>query len=327
MFRQPQILQLLLLGTATIFVAYIAIGTTHWSKFAEAGGENPEDVSISDEPELEQTGVVEDNRLGEISGIDSSFRYQDCYWVHNDSGNPAEIFLISETGKTRAVVSLKGATNFDWEDICLFNFRGKPHICIADVGDNGAKRNSYQLYILAEPEFELPSADESALSISIENFKRFEFTYPDGPRNCEAIAVHPSIGDFYLFQKSKDRNSKEEEIGIYKLRLKKNFELMSKKAKKIGNIGDRLVTGAAISRDSCFLVYCNYAFGGKMRRTPAFNWDRQLSTGTFQAMATPVQRQAEAICFSPDGKHLVFVSEKTKQPIWKMTFPKSNSKP
>lgn len=310
----------LLIICAIGFAIYIVVGTSIFSRFAEAGGEAAKENAIQ-ESVLTQLGVVQDSRLTEISGIDASYLYPNCFWVHNDSGNPAELFLVDSKGNTRAVVKLPGVTNVDWEDICLFSFSGTPHICVADVGDNNASRKNCQLYVFAEPKFELPDDIGRVVTRDVSEVVQLDFQYADGPRNCEAIAVHPKRPEFYLFQKSTQRNSKEKEFGIYKLRMKKNRKLESKVARRIGNIKDRLVTGAAISRDSRELVFCNYVAAGWMNRPPAMDWGHYLVAADFKMLALPVQRQGEAICFTADGKSLVVVSEKVKQPIWKIALP------
>ena len=312
----------LMVVSAVLLAAYIAVGTSVFTRFAEAGGKAAEEDGIQ-ESVLTQLGVVQDSRLTEISGIDASYIYPDCFWVHNDSGNPAELFLIDSHGNTRVVLRLKGATNIDWEDICLFTYSGVPHICIADVGDNNAVRDDCQLYVFPEPKLDLPGKDEPAVTEEVSNVVKLNFKYSDGPRNCEAIAVHPKRREFYLFQKSTKRNSQEREFGIYKLRLKKNYKLESNVARKIGNVRDRLVTGAAISRDSKQLIYCNYVAAALINRPPAMDWDNHLREAKFKRLALPVQRQGEAVCFSVDGKSIVVASEKAKQPIWKIALPKT----
>lgn len=320
---QNLLLQGLMAVGVILFAVYIVVGTSMFARFAEAGGEAAEESKIQ-ESVLTQLGVVQDPRLTEISGIDASYLYPDCFWVHNDSGNPAELFLIDSRGSTKAVVRLSDAKNIDWEDICLFNYAGVPHICVADVGDNSATRKGYQLYVFAEPKIEIPDQKESPVNIKISEITRLDFQYADGPRNCEAIAVHPKRGEFFLFQKSKQRNSQEKEFGIYKLRLKKNYKLESNVARKIGQVKDRLVTGAAISRDSRQLIFCNYVSAALMNRPPAMDWEHYLPEKKFTRLALPVQRQGEAICFSADGKSIVVASEKVKQPIWKIALPESN---
>ncbi len=309
--------------TGIAFAVYIAMGTTTLADFMAAGGQAP-DRQDDQTAVLEKVGVVRDQRLTEISGIDSSYRYPDCFWVHNDSGNAAELFLISKTGHTLAVVQLAGATNEDWEDICLLRVAGRPHIVIADVGDNQARRKRCQLYVLEEPVLELASNGAAGPVVELEwpatKTYRLEFTYPDGAKNCEAIAGHPHNGNLYLVQKTASRASKEKSLGIYKLKLKKNYQLASEVALKVGEVTDRFVTGAAISRDNEQFIFCNYVAANHTKRKPALSWDRQFKDWRAEIMALPLQRQGEAICFAPDGKSVFVVSEKLKQPIWQVFF-------
>ena len=43
--------------------------------------------------------VLQDERIVEASGIVSSRRNPDCYYVHNDSGDRPRIFLVDAPGK------------------------------------------------------------------------------------------------------------------------------------------------------------------------------------------------------------------------------------
>ena len=45
------------------------------------------------------SGVIKDSTLNEISGIVASRTNKNCYWVHNDSGDKAQIYLINDLGK------------------------------------------------------------------------------------------------------------------------------------------------------------------------------------------------------------------------------------
>jgi hypothetical protein len=85
-----------------------------------------------------------------------------------------------------------GATNRDWEDIASFALDGSPHLLIADSGDNAARHRRSRLYVVEEPE---PGAAGVALAWSV------DFAYPDGPRDCEAVAVDPAGGRVLLLSK------------------------------------------------------------------------------------------------------------------------------
>lgn len=106
--------------------------------------------------------------INEMSGIVKSERFEDVYWVHNDSGDVPRLFAIngdgqvivpeffedSYHGETKQAnkqpwtgVLLVDAENEDWEDIETDNDK----IYIADTGNNDYDRNDLGVYVIPEP--------------------------------------------------------------------------------------------------------------------------------------------------------------------------------
>lgn len=299
---------------------YILRGSAIVSDLATAGDHEPGHELNASEEALEKLGIVADKRLTEISGIDASIENSKAYWVHNDSGHPADVYLIAETGQTLMRVSLKGCRNIDWEDISVFKIAGKPVVCVADVGDNAGKRKNCQLYLFDEPKLE-PDKTNTPIDrfIEKENVTTLEFTYEDGPRNCEAIAYDARGRSIFLFQKAKNKNEREKSFGIYELRIRpKKRTLIGNTAKRIAEGNNPLVTAADIHERS--LMTCNYAFGTFSQKPLALRWANCLMSAESKSIALPVQRQREAICFTDDGKSVIVVSEYGNQPIWKIAL-------
>lgn len=319
---------LILLVSGCCLALYVIFGTSVLQGFRNAGKTRlDKEKKQLKKDALTQIGVVQDRRLTEISGIDSSIKYPDCYWVHNDSGNPAELFLISSTGFTLAKVSLKGATNVDWEDISVCTMVGKPYICVADVGDNQGKRERCQLYLLEEPDLKLPTLKQAEgdveapvpVDVEVEEFQTLDFRYAGGPRNCEAMAIYGNHRTIFLFEKARDKDKDRKPIGIYKLRLwKDSLTLLSDVAQRVAVANDRITTGADMHSDGKKLVTSNYVVASKYIRKLATTWERELYNQQSSRFGLPVQRQGEAICFTPDGKSAIVVSEFGNQPIWKI---------
>jgi hypothetical protein len=74
-------------------------------------------------------------------------------------------------------------TTVDWEDMAGYLDQGVPRLLVADCGDNDGKRLTVSLYLFDEPD----PTDKS--TIGSRNTTTIRVTYPDGPRNCEAVAV------------------------------------------------------------------------------------------------------------------------------------------
>ena len=62
-----------------------------------------------------------------------------------------------------------------------FTDRGVPRLLVADCGDNQSNRPQITLHLFDEPDPWESTAAEETQTISV--------TYPDGPRDCEAVGV------------------------------------------------------------------------------------------------------------------------------------------
>ncbi len=130
--------------------------------------------------------------IDEASGLARAQNGRAQLWVINDSGNPAQLFRIDYSGQGHASVRIDGASNVDWEDLANFRRADAPYLLIADVGDNRARRESVTLYWLPEPGSGSPRAEVTG---------SLQLRYPDGPRDCEAVAVDASGQYVYLLSK------------------------------------------------------------------------------------------------------------------------------
>ncbi len=154
---------------------------------AEAG-----DPTVPFEPP-EIAGVVLDEALSEISGLAVSRRHAGVLWAVNDSGNPAEVIAMSESGHKRATFSIAGARNVDWEDLAGFSRGHRHYLLIADTGDNGGVRTTLDLLLVEEPS----EIRDAILPLA----RKLEFRWPDGARDCEAIAIDEARGEILLLSK------------------------------------------------------------------------------------------------------------------------------
>jgi hypothetical protein len=122
------------------------------------------------------------NELPEASGVAVSRTTPGQLWLHNDSGQPA-LFAVALDGTPRGRVRVYGAGVRDWEDIDVGPCPQGSCIYIGDIGDNNAKRRDVVIYRVAEPD---AGAGTSAPSESM------RLTYPDGPKDAEALFVLPN---------------------------------------------------------------------------------------------------------------------------------------
>ena len=147
------------------------------------------------EPFSRLAGIVFDQRLDEISGVAASRAHGDVLWMANDGGNEAALYAVSKRGRVLARYAVQGAANTDWEDLAAFELHGKHYLLIADTGDNGGLRRTLQLHVLEEPRAIADGTLRPAWSIA--------FRWPDGPRDCEAVAVDVARGEVLLVSKKR----------------------------------------------------------------------------------------------------------------------------
>jgi len=139
--------------------------------------------------------LINDPELAEISGLAVSRQHPGVFWVHNDSGDPAALYAINAKGERLATIRVTGAANIDWEDIAAFSLNGTHYLLIADTGDNGGIRQTLQLHVLPEPGRIVDQVMTPAWSIA--------FRWPDGARDCEAVAVDAARGQILLVGKKR----------------------------------------------------------------------------------------------------------------------------
>jgi hypothetical protein len=134
--------------------------------------------------------------LGELSGLAASAIHPGILYTHNDSGDTARFFALSDVAELRAEFDLVSAVATDWEDIAVGPCPTGSCVYLGDIGDNSLKRTQYVVYRVTEPDT-VPS-DGSAVPIS---FERFPFVFPDGPHNSETLLVHPATGRIFVVTK------------------------------------------------------------------------------------------------------------------------------
>ncbi len=253
--------------------------------------------------------MIQDARIVEASGIVASHRHPNCFYVHNDSGDSARVFLVHRTGRTRCEIVIRNAVHVDWEDIALVpGAEGAFDVCVADIGDNKARRAEVTFYRFPEPA--IPN-DTARITVDA---TRYRARYADGPVNAEGFVVHPRTSDGYLFSKHPDGHA-----DIFRLEAPwstKRVNLL----KRVATLREpppagfvTTVTGADISLDGRRLVTRSYLCGWE-RILPANVADERFVTIFAQpARRIPltIERQAEAICYDRDTRTFVTISEKT----------------
>ena len=113
----------------------------------------------------------------------------------NDSGDGPVLYRVSQTGALRQTIELGGAVAVDWESLAAGPCGEDTCIFVADVGDNGASRQSVTIFRFP---VEFPMTEEPAAVLT--DYTPLEVVYPDGPRDCETIA-DPMTGTLIFVEK------------------------------------------------------------------------------------------------------------------------------
>jgi hypothetical protein len=254
--------------------------------------------------------TLKDERILEASGIAASRRTPGLYYVHNDSGDRPRVFLVDRTGRTRLTIRLKNASHVDWEDIALApsDKRGAFDVCVADIGDNRARREELIIYRFSEVDAAM--ADGAVVDVQTVAYR---IAYADGPADAEALAVHPQTGDGYVLTKRADGachvykftapwNPNERTV-LPKVATLRFPEAMPLQA---------VVTAADISPDGRRLATRSYLCGWEWRLPDtAGKSDFERIFGTEPTrLELAAEPQGEALCYAADGHALLTVSEK-----------------
>ena len=263
-------------------------------------------------------GHLQAAKLVEASGLAASRRQPGLLWAINDSGNEPMLFAFAADGSDLGQVTLAGVSNVDWEDLAAFTWNGEPWLLVADVGDNPGRRSQVVLHALREPQVDAQGRFAGAVRPSWS----LAFTYPDGPRDCEAVAVDETAGQILLLSK------RSEPPVLYSLHLGPPVDERPQVATVIGPLAtippptatDLLLpygryrsqpTALDLSADSTELLALTYRHAYLFHRDSAQDWAKVLSAPP-QTIELPdlfTLAQREAACFSPDGKSLFITGE------------------
>jgi hypothetical protein len=247
--------------------------------------------------------VLSNRHIRESSGVAFSRRREDVLWTHNDSGDRPRLFAFDTKGRHVAEVTV-AARAADWEDIASFTLDGKAMLLVADVGDNSARRRRVALQLLAEPDL---GARRPGTLLKAAPVMSLTFSYPDGPRDCEAVAVDPTTATVYLV-------SKQHGCGVYELPLPERPPKEALVAKKIGSLGLLWVTAMDISPDGRRALVLTYGDAYEYARGDGETWAAAFKRKP-RRIPLPPRIQGEAACYGPDGRTLYLTSERLPTPL------------
>jgi hypothetical protein len=152
-------------------------------------------------------GTVGSDRLVEASGLVASRTHPGVLWSHNDGGDSPGVFAIGTDGFDIGFHTLDVDGVTDLEDIALGRSGVDEVLYLADIGDNGAERDSVRVYRFPEP--------DPVTVAPITEFDVLEFTYPDRPHNAETLLVDDANQRLVIVTKeqARDINGQPDRVG------------------------------------------------------------------------------------------------------------------
>jgi len=145
-------------------------------------------------------GEVNIAGLTEVSGVAASRNNSNVLWTHNDSGHPAVAYAIDTFGRLLGNYNVPG--NMDTEDIAIGPgpIANVSYIYVGDIGDNSAARPSIKIYQIPEPAVYARQYTNPP-TVTPKGVRTITLTYPDGPRDAEALMVDSATGDLFIITK------------------------------------------------------------------------------------------------------------------------------
>jgi hypothetical protein len=251
--------------------------------------------------------------VSESSGVACSRLGDGMFFTHNDSGDGPILFAFNQDGDLLAVIGVRGARNQDWEDLASFRLHERAWLVIADTGDNARRRRVVTLYFLPEPKID-PA--KRGVKMKADLSTALAYSYPDGPQDCECVAVDTTTRKLYLSSKRGDRK-------LYELPLPElppaetpddGEPAEPVRAKLIAALAIPQTTAMDISPDGRRAVLLTYLGAYEYARGKEEGWAKAFRREP-KRVALPLLRQAEGICYGPDGKTLYGTSEGVPMPL------------
>jgi hypothetical protein len=270
-----------------------------------------------------QVATLANGDIREASGMTRSSLDDSLLWVINDSGSLPLLYAVGIDGRDRGTIRVDNARNTDWEGLASFEADGKAWLLVADIGDNSGKRQSVDLYLFEEPKAPLAATVRA---------RRVSFSYPNGPRDAEAVAV--DVADRQALIMTKRTIPPElyavpldapRGANVVAVRLGTVAGLPRPTPRDIALAPDRQdwhwqPTGMDISPDGTSIAVLTYRALYVFRRQPGTGWIDALHSPAHRQQLVGL-RNAEAIAFAHASDDLYVTTEQRFAPLHRFARP------
>lgn len=245
----------------------------------------------------EVTGQVQFPEATEISGVVASRSHPGVLWVHNDSGDTARLIAVDAEGAHLGEFHLEGVDAEDWEDISIGEDpdTGIEVLYVGDFGDNDAIRPFVTIHKVLDP---LETALEGVIPSSA--ITSINLSYPDQPRDAEALLLDPWDNELYILSKRESQqilyrvpgDIPEGTIGVAE-------KALVLPAPGFGKVRDNIVA-ADISPDGLEVIVKTYL---QMLYWPRENGQSLVSLLEQEPFSAPyvIEKQGEAVAWNAEG--------------------------
>ncbi len=129
-------------------------------------------------------GAFVERDIKESSAAVQSYQFPGVFWTLNDSGNNERVFAFDSSGADLGSIKVSGVRNRDWESLAVGPCENGHCLYIGETGDNLGRHDAVTIWRIAEPA--PPGAGQKQDATGA---VPLHFTYPDGPRDVEAMWV------------------------------------------------------------------------------------------------------------------------------------------
>jgi hypothetical protein len=230
--------------------------------------------------------TIKDARITESSGlaVDSA---GNIYWTVNDSGDRGVAYGLGLDGKVQGTLNFR-AQPVDVEAVAVHDNR----LYVGDIGDNTSSRSFIRVFFFNNPR-------ANGLTVT---YHAYDFRYPDGPHNAEALLVNES-GRLFIVTKG--------QAGAIYAGPKKPDRQGINKLKKVGSAPSDVTDGTFLP-------------GGDKIALLTYTTVTVLEASTYEVLASspiPPQQQAESLTLSLDEQSLLVGSEGKKSKVYTVPIP------
>ncbi|TDD59121.1 hypothetical protein E1263_16425 [Kribbella antibiotica] len=265
-------------------------------------------------PDGTRNTVIPQDVLYQPSGLGASRINPKLQYVHSEKDRKTMLAFSTVTAQVVGKYTVAIPNVFDWEDIATGPCPAGSCIFAGDIGTarDIPKPNGISS-VVRVPEPDLSDGQTSGTLTG----DYFPYTMPGGPKNAEALMVHPGTGDIYVITKSTKGIS-----DVYKfpnpLPKPGTSSVLTKVATltlplKEGDLPYGEVTAASIHPHANRFLVRTYRKVYEYRGPEGAPFASAL-TGTRVELTDTVEGQGESIEYAPDASAYFTLSEKLAAP-------------